>query len=46
MRNKLQPLPCKVPENFSVVCGDYLFYNLHGTFISHDFLFKIHVTAA
>ena len=25
MTNKLQPLPCKVPEKFSVVCGDYLF---------------------
>ena len=25
MTNKLQPLPCKVPEKFSVLCGDYLF---------------------
>ena len=25
MTNKFQPLPCKVSEKFSVVCGDYLF---------------------
>ena len=25
MTNELQPLPCKVPEKFSVLCGDYLF---------------------
>ena len=25
MTNKLQPLPWKVPEKISVICGDYLF---------------------
>ena len=42
--DKWQPLPCKVPKNFSVRCVDYLFILvLHETFVSHGCLFKIHV---
>ena len=41
MTNKLQHL------RFKVLCGDYLIILvLHGMFISHVCLFKIHVTVA
>ena len=47
MTNKLQPLPWKVHKKFSVGCGDYLIILVkHGTFVSHGFVFKIHVTVA
>ena len=47
MTNKLQPLPCKVPKQFSEGCVDYLItLVLHGTFISHSCLFKIHLIVA
>ena len=43
MTNKLQPLPCKVPEKFIEGCGDYsVIFVLHGTFVSRGCLFKIH----
>ena len=47
MTNKVQPLPCRVSKKFSVGCGDCLIILLlHGTFVSHGCLFKIHVTVA
>ena len=47
MTNKLQPLTCQVPEKFIEGCGGYLIILvLHGTFVSHVYLFKIHVIVA
>ena len=47
MTNRFQPLPCKVLQKFNVRCGGYLIsLVLHGTFVSHGSLFKIHVTVA
>ena len=47
MANKFQPLHCKVPKKFSVGYDNYLIILvLHGTFISHAFLFKIYLTVA
>ena len=45
--DKLQPLPYKVPKKSIEGCGDYLIILvLHGTFVSHGCLFKIHLIVA
>ena len=47
MTDKLQSLPFKVPKKFSVGCGDYsIILVLHGMFIVHVCLFKIHLRVA